>query len=102
MRQGLYVLLVMLSMLSCGFVRMTDLAQQQTSISKAAALIKSYVDSRELINVTIVNSHNGRYTITSSIWAGPDSVRLLTHVTDMTGGTKDATINLEKKTFYLS
>jgi len=62
-------------------------------------LIKKYVDSRELFNVTIVNSHNGRYTITSSIWAGADSVRLLTHVIDMTGGQRDTTINLEKKDF---
>ena len=94
-----YILLVIFSILSCGFVRTKDLTQEQPSISKTCALIKKYVDSRELFNVTIVNSHNGRYTITSSIWAGADSVRLLTHVIDMTGGQRDTTINLEKKDF---
>jgi hypothetical protein len=85
--------------MSCGFVRTTNLDQEQPSISKAVAVIKNSVDSREPINVTIVNSHNGRYTITSSIWTGPDSVRLLTHVIDMTGGKKDIIINLERKDF---
>lgn len=93
------VLLIICFIISCGFVRTTDLVQHQPSISKAVASIKNCVDNRELTNVTIVNSHNGRYTITSSIWAGPDSVRLLTHVIDMTGGNRDTTINLAKKDF---
>ena len=94
-----FCLLIIVFILSCGFVRTTELVQQEPSISKAVALIKRYVDSRELISVTIVNSHNGRYTITSSIWAGPDSVRLLTHVIDMTGGKRDTTISITKRDF---
>jgi len=49
--------------------------------------------------MTIINSHNGRYTITSSIWAGPDSVKLLTHVIDTTEGKRDTIINLTKTDF---
>ncbi|PZR07467.1 MAG: hypothetical protein DI539_23650 [Flavobacterium psychrophilum] len=93
------ILLTILFILFSGFVRATDWTQEQPSISKTCALIKKYIDSREPFNVTIVNSHNGRYTITSSIWAGADSVRLLTHVIDMTGGKRDTTINLDKKDF---
>lgn len=93
------IFLVVLFILSCGFVRTTDSVQASPSISKAVSLIKKYVDNQEPINVTIVNSHNGRYTITSLIWSGPDSVRLSTHVIDMMGGEKDTTINLEKKNF---
>ena len=93
------ILLVILFILSSGFARTTESFQEKPSISKAVSLINKYVDNQEPINVTIVNSHNGRYTITSSIWAGPDSVRLLTHVIVMTGGTKDTTINLEKQDF---
>jgi hypothetical protein len=94
-------LLGFLHILSIGLVGITNLTQEQPSISKAIAVIKKCVDNRELTNVTIVNSHNGRYTITSSIWAGEDSVRLLTHVTDMTGGKKDTTINIEKRDFVV-
>jgi hypothetical protein len=101
MTQIFYGFLIRLSILFCGFVGAPALAQQQRSISKAIALIKSYVDNRGLFAVTIVNSHNGRYTINSSILAGPDSVRLITHVVDMTGGKRDTTINLGKKDFLV-
>jgi hypothetical protein len=93
------ILLVILIILSSGFIRTTDFVQDQPSIFKAVALLKKYLDSREQIDITIINSHNRRYTITSSIWAGSDSVRLLTHVIDMTGGKKDVTINRDKKDF---
>ena len=104
MRNGFYTLLAILVILSCGFVRKTDLVQEQASISKAIVLIKKYVsvENREITNVTIVNSHNGRYTITSSILAGPDSVRLLTHVIDMIGGKRVQLSISKKRTFYLS
>jgi hypothetical protein len=99
MRHRFNALLVICFIISCGFVGTTDLVQHQPSISKAVASIKNCVDNGESTNVTIVNSHNGRYAITSSIWVGPDSVRLLTHVIDMTGGTKDTIINLAKNDF---
>jgi hypothetical protein len=101
MRNRFYILLVILVVLCCGFIEKIELVRQQSSISKAVALIKKYVngDSKEVINVTIVNSHNGRYTITSSMWTGPDSVKLSTHIIDMTGGQSDTIINLERKNF---
>jgi hypothetical protein len=100
MRIGFDTLLVILSILFFGFAEKEDRIQQPT-ISQAIARIKKHVDvnTREVTIVTIVNSHNGRYTITSSIWTGPDSVRLLTHIIDMMGAERDTIFSLEKKKF---
>jgi hypothetical protein len=101
MKNRFYTILVVLVVLSCGFVRKIDLVQEHSSISKAVALIKQHMnrDSQDTINVVIINSHNGRYTITSSLWNGPDSVKISTHTIDMTGRERDTIINLEKKNF---
>jgi hypothetical protein len=101
MKTRLYTLLGILLAISCGFMSTSHLNQEEPAISRAVALLTNYVssDNKEVTNVKIVNSHNGSYTITSSIWIETDSVRLLTHVIDMMGGTRDTTINLEKRGF---
>jgi hypothetical protein len=74
MRNRFFILLVTLSILCFGFARKIDVTQKQPAISKAVDLIKGHVKDKGLINIVIVNSHNGRYTITSSVWFGTDSV----------------------------
>jgi len=103
MKNKFYAILLALFILFCGFLEETNLIQQQTSIAKAVALIKKYIndDSQEVTKVTVVNSHDGKYTVTSSIWTGLDSVRLSTHVVDMAGRKRDTSINVTKKDFLV-
>ena len=91
------LLLTILTILSCGLVGQT----QDDSISKATALIKKYVteDTRDVINIKIINRHNGQYTITSSLWTNRDSVKLYSYIVDMTGGKRDTVLNLSKQIF---
>jgi hypothetical protein len=90
--------------LSSGFAERESLIQQQTSISKAVALIQRCINANDKgrTNITIVNSHNGRYTITSSLLSEPDSITLVTHVVDMMGNKRDTTIILEKRSFLFN
>jgi hypothetical protein len=89
------------SIFLCGFITRTNAVQDETSISKAVGLIKKYVsnDAMEVINLEIINTHNSKYTITSSLWSGLDSVKLYTHIIDMTGGQRDTVLNLPKQIF---
>jgi hypothetical protein len=95
------VLVAIFFTLSSGFAERGCLIQQQASIAKAVALIKLHIDANDKgrTNITIVNSHNGRYTITSSLSTEPDCVTLVTHVIDMMGNKRDTTIILEKRDF---
>jgi hypothetical protein len=94
-----YLILTILTILSFRLVGQL----QDDSILNATVLIKNYVttDIREVTNIEIVNAHNGRYTITSSLQVNGDSIRLRSYIVDMTGGKRDTTINLSKQSFLL-
>lgn len=91
------LLLTILTILSGGLVGQT----QDDSISKATALIKKYVTADTIVvtNIKIINSHNGQYTITSSLRTNRDSVKINSYIVDMTGGKRDTVLNLSKQTF---
>jgi hypothetical protein len=67
-------------------------------------LIKKYVTDGTvgIVNLKIVNVHNGRYTITSSLWVGPDSVKLNTYIVDMMGEKKVKLLKLSKQVFLFN
>jgi len=99
MKKRTQFLLTILTILSCGLFGQT----LDDSISKATTLIKKYVTSetKNIINVKIINSHNGRYTITSTLRTTRDSVSIYSYIVDMTGGKRDTVLNLSKETFLL-
>ena len=100
MRNTFHLLLISVAILCSAFLE----SQGQTSIARAATLIKKHVSTgdREVTKVTIVNSHNGRYTIICSILSGAATVRLSVRITDMTGGIRDTVMDVDKRTFLIS
>jgi hypothetical protein len=80
-----------------GFAKLSP----SNSISKATALIKKYITSPGIdeVDVRIINQHNGRYTIVSSVRSTLDSIRLYSYMVDMTGGKRDTVIYFSKKIF---
>lgn len=101
MKKRTQFLLTILTISSCGLFGQT----LDDSISKATALIKKYVTSETKniinINIKIINSHNGRYTITSTLRTTRDSVSIYSYIVDMTGVKRDTVLNLSKETFLL-
>jgi hypothetical protein len=99
MKKRTQFLLTILTISYCGLFGQT----LDDSISKATALIKKYVTSetKNIINIKIINSHNGRHTITSTLRTIRDSVSIYSYIVDMTGGKRDTVLNLSKETFLI-
>jgi len=72
-------------------------SQANDAISKATNLIKEYMagSQKRIITVTIIDNHNGRHAITSTLRSEADTIHILTQ----TNAKRDTAFSLSREMF---
>lgn len=101
MRRNLLYLIVFIAFTFPAISALGYFRVQNDSISKPIALLKKYIGLEEgkILQIRIINSHNGRYIITSTITTKGDSLQLKSHVKNMIGGQRDTVLHFRREEF---